>query len=68
MKNKNKRELENHWAKQANKKAKPATKKRKTARQHENLNEVAGRIARESELVEVSQAAARLVGDVAIER
>ncbi len=68
MKNKNKRELENHWAKEASKKAKPATKKKKKARQHENLNEVAGRIARESELVEVSQAAARLVGDMAIER
>ena len=67
MKTKNKRELEKHWAKQAVKKAKPATKKKKSARQHENLNQVAGRIARESQLVEVSQAAARLVGDVAID-
>jgi hypothetical protein len=67
MKNKNKRELEKHWAKNAVNKAKPATKKKKSVR-HENLNEVAGRIARESQLVEVSQAAARLVGDVAIER
>jgi hypothetical protein len=68
MKNKNKRELEKHWAQEAVKKAKPAKKKKKSTRQHENLNQVAGRIARESELVEVSQAAARLVGDVAIER
>jgi len=68
MKTKNKRELEKRWAKEAVKKAKPATKKRKVTRPHEDLNQVAGRIARESELVEVSQAAARLVGDVAIER
>jgi hypothetical protein len=63
MKNKNKRELEKHWAKEAVKKTKPATKKRKITRQREDLNQVAGRIARESELVEVSQAAARLVGE-----
>jgi len=66
MKNKNKRELESHWAKQANKKVKPARKKKKP--QHsENLNEVAGRIARESELAQVGQAAARLVGEIAVE-
>ncbi len=69
MKNKNKRELEKHWAKEGVKKSKPATntKKRKVAGQHEDLNQVAGRIAREAELVQVSQAAARLVGDVAID-
>ena len=67
MKNKNKRELEKHWAKEADKKVKPAKKKKRSTRQHENLNQVAGRIARESQLVEVSQAAARLVGDVAVD-
>ncbi len=67
MKNKNKRELEKHWAKESVKKSKPAAKKRKVAGRHEDLNQVAGRIAREAELVQVSQAAARLVGDVAID-
>jgi hypothetical protein len=69
MKNKNKRELEKHWAKEAVKKAKPATKtkKRKSTREHEDLHQVAGRVAREAELVQVSQAAARLVGDVAVD-
>lgn len=64
MKNKNKRELEKHWAREAAKKTKPAKKKKKTTRpRDENLNQAAGRIVRESQREDMSQAAARILGE-----